>query len=148
MGASATIAGQNLGAGNPDRAVAGVRVASRMGLAVAGVFGMTDPTVLALGRQLLLYLSVSGFFITVALSYTGGLQGTGDTKSPLYISLVSQVIIPIGLCTFLQGLRGLEAGDIWLAIVIGHFTRAVLSFWRFRQQKWRRISVDIEPAPG
>jgi putative MATE family efflux protein len=161
MGASATIAGQNLGAGNPDRAIAGVRVASGMGLAVAAVvglmfvaipdqlmafFGMTDPTVLSLGRQLLLYLSVSGFFITVALSYTGGLQGTGDTKSPLYISIISQVIIPIGLCTILQSLRGLEAADIWLAIVIGHFTRATLSFLRFRQQKWRGIAVDIEPA--
>jgi Na+-driven multidrug efflux pump len=110
------------------------------------IFGMTDPTVLALGRQLLLYLSVSSFFITVALSYTGGLQGTGDTRSPLYISIVSQVIIPIGLCTFFQALRELEAGDIWLAIVIGHFTRAALSFRRFRQQKWRRISVDIAPV--
>ena len=39
MGASATIAGQNLGAGNPDRAVEGVRVASRIGLGVAAVIG-------------------------------------------------------------------------------------------------------------
>jgi putative MATE family efflux protein len=161
MGASATIAGQNLGAGNPDRALAGVRVASLMGLAVAAtvgllfvaipnqlmaVFGMTDPTVLALGRQLLGYLSVSGLFITVALSYTGGLQGTGDTRSPLYISIVSQVIVPLGLCTIFEASGQLEPGDIWLAIVVGHFTRASLSFLRFRQQKWRGIAVDIEPA--
>ncbi len=61
MGASATIAGQNLGAGNPERAVQGVHVASRYGLAVAAgvglmfllipgyllaIFGMTDPLVL------------------------------------------------------------------------------------------------------
>ena len=61
LGAAATIAGQNLGAGNPDRAVEGVRVASRIGLAAAAVvgaallsssrvpaarsFGMTDPPV-------------------------------------------------------------------------------------------------------
>src|SRR6187399_2455257 len=58
MGASATIAGQNLGAGNPERAAAGVRVASRIGLVVSlaigalfwlipehllAVFGMSDP---------------------------------------------------------------------------------------------------------
>jgi putative MATE family efflux protein len=161
MGASATIAGQNLGAGNPDRALAGVRVASMMGLAVAGVvglmfiaipdqlmaiFGMDDPTVLALGRELLGYLSVSGLFITVALSYTGGLQGTGDTKSPLFISIISQVIVPLGLCTIFEAVGQLEPGDIWLAIVVGHFTRATLSFLRFRQQKWRGIAVDIEPA--
>jgi len=161
MGASATIAGQNLGAGNPERAIDGVRVASRFGLAVAAaigllfivvpkyllaLFGMTDPTVLALGRSLLAFLSVSGLFITVALSYTGGLQGTGDTRSPLYISIISQVLIPLGLCSAFQATRGLQPTDIWLAIVVGHFTRASLSVMRFRQGKWRNIAVDIEPA--
>jgi putative MATE family efflux protein len=161
MGASATIAGQNLGAGNPERAAEGVRVASRIGLIVAaaigsmfllipgyllGVFGMTNPDVLSLGRSLLAYLSVSGLFVTVALCYTGALQGTGDTRSPLYISIVSQIIIPLGLCTVFQATRGLEPQDIWLAIVMGHATRCLLSFTRFRQQKWRTIAVDIEPA--
>ena len=161
MGAAATIAGQSLGAGNPERAVEGVRVASRIGIGVAAVigalfvlvptyllavFGMTEPLVLSLGQTLLMYLSVSGFFITVALSYTGGLQGTGDTRGPLYISIVSQVAIPLGLCTTFQLVRGLQPSDIWLAIVIGHFTRAILSVLRFRQQKWRGITVDIEPA--
>jgi len=161
MGASATIAGQNLGAGNPERAVQGVHVASRYGLAVAAavglmfllipgyllaIFGMTDPLVLTLGRQLLAFLSVSGLFITVALSYTGGLQGTGDTRSPLYISIVSQVVVPLGLCTLFQALYGLDSIHIWIAIVIGHATRATLSVLRFRQGKWRGIAVDIEPA--
>jgi len=161
MGASATVAGQNLGAGNPERAMHGVAVASRIGLVVAGVigvlflvipqyllgiFGMTEPLVAHIGQQLLRYLSVSGFFITVALCYTGGLQGTGDTRSPLYISLVSQFAIPISLCTFFQMLRGLQPGDIWLAIVIGHMTRAALSVLRFRQGKWRNIAVNIESA--
>jgi putative MATE family efflux protein len=161
MGASATIAGQNLGAGNPERAADGVRVASRVGLCVAAfigllfvvvpqyllaLFGMTDPTVLSLGRSLLAFLSVSGLFITVALSYTGGLQGTGDTRSPLYISIISQVLVPLGLCSAFQATSGLQPNNIWLAIVVGHFTRASLSFMRFRQGKWRNIAVDIEPA--
>jgi putative MATE family efflux protein len=161
MGASATIAGQNLGAGNPERAMHGVAVASRIGLMVAafvgalfllvpqlllGIFGMTEPLVASLGEELLQYLAVSGLFITVALSYTGGLQGTGDTRSPLYISVVSQVGIPIGLCTLFQATGGLEAGEIWLSIVLGHLTRCVLSVARFRQGKWRHIAVDIEPA--
>jgi len=161
MGASATIAGQNLGAGNPERAVQGVHVASRYGLAVAAavglmfllipgyllaIFGMTDSVVLTIGRQLLLYLSVSGLFITVALSYTGGLQGTGDTRSPLFISIISQVIVPLGLCTLFQAMYGLDPAHIWTAIVVGHATRATLSVARFRQGKWRSIAVDIEPA--
>ena len=91
-------------------------------------------------------LSLSGLFVTVALSYTGGLQGTGDTHSPLYISIISQIVVPIGLCTILQALRPLQPADIWLAIVLGHLTRAVLSVTRFRQGKWQHIAVDIEPA--
>jgi len=160
MGASATIAGQNLGAGNPERARRGVAVASRIGLGAAavvgalflvipeyllGIFGMTEPLVTSLGQELLKYLSVSGLFVTVALSYTGGLQGTGDTRSPLYISIISQIAVPIGLCTVLQAMRGLQPADIWLAIVLGHLTRAVLSVARFRQGKWRHIAVDIRP---
>jgi len=161
MAASATIAGQNLGAGNPERARHGVAVASRIGLGVAavmgtlflvvpgyllGVFGMTEPLVTSIGTELLRYLSVSGLFITVALSYTGGLQGTGDTRSPLYISIISQIVVPLGLCTLLQAMGGLEPAEIWTAIVLGHLTRAALSVARFRQGKWRHIAVDIEPA--
>ena len=156
MGAAATIAGQNLGAGHPERAMQGVHAASRIGLGVAaivgllfisipqvllGAFGATEAAVATLGQELLQYLAVSGFFITLALTYTGGLQGTGDTRSPLFITLASQVAVPIGMCTIIQMSRPLIAGDIWLAIVLGHFTRCVLTVMRFRQGKWRNIVV-------
>ena len=108
---------------------------------------MDDPVVVDLGVQLLGYLAVSGFFITTALTYTGGLQGTGDTKSPLYISIVSQIVIPLGMCFVIDVTRGLQPGDIWLAIVVGHLTRASLSIIRFRQGAWRNIEVDIGSAP-
>jgi len=111
-----------------------------------GIFGMTDPLVRTLGEQLLRYLSVSGLFVTVALSFTGGLQGTGDTRSPLYISLISQGALPIGLCMAFEAAGQLTPSHIWLAIVIGHVARASLSVLRFRQGKWRSIEVRIEPT--
>ncbi len=106
-----------------------------------GLFGMEDPVVLSLGTELLRWLSVSGFFITVALTFTGGLQGTGDTKGPLYISVMSQIVVPLGMCTFIQMSRPLMPADIWLAILVGHMTRATLSVWRFKLGKWRAITV-------
>jgi putative MATE family efflux protein len=157
MGAAAAIAGQNLGAGKPERAIAGVHSAARIGLAVAAcvglafyflprqllaVFGMSNPDVIKLGTQLLRVLSVSGLFITVALTFTGGLQGTGDTKSPLYISIISQVVIPLGICFFIQQWSTLQPIHIWIAILVGHATRCALSVIRFDQGKWRSIRVE------
>jgi putative MATE family efflux protein len=158
MGAAAAVAGQNLGAKQPERADAAVHTAARFGVLGAafigafflfiprqllGVFGMNDPAVLEIGTQLLRVLSVSGIFITIALTYTGGLQGTGDTKSPLYISIVSQIIVPLGICFVIQQTGTLEPIHIWIAILIGHATRCVLSVVRFNQGKWRNIAVDI-----
>jgi putative MATE family efflux protein len=158
MGAAAAVAGQNLGAGRPDRAYAAVHVAARFGLAGAAligffflffpqqllaVFGMREPAVVEIGVQLLRVLSVSGLFIAVALTYTGGLQGTGDTKSPLYISIVSQVIVPVGICLMIRQTSALDPIDIWIAILVGHMTRCALSVIRFKQGKWRGIAVDI-----
>jgi Na+-driven multidrug efflux pump len=160
MGAAAAVAGQNLGAGRPDRSERGVQTAAMIGVGAAGaigvlfltapgallaVFGMEDEPITALGRQLLAYLAVSGLFVTVALTFTGGLQGTGDTRGPLYISLASQVLVPVGFCFLLQAMRPLQAPDIWLAIVTGHVTRAVLSVWRFKLGGWKRIQIWTRP---
>jgi putative MATE family efflux protein len=158
LGAAAVVAGQNLGAGRPDRADAAVHVAARIALTGAtfvgalflflprpllALFGMNEPVVVEIGTQLLRVLSLSGLFIAVALAYTGGLQGTGDTKSPLYISIVSQVMVPLGICTVIQQTGTLQPLHIWLAILAGHAIRCGLSIVRFNQGGWRSIAVDI-----
>jgi putative MATE family efflux protein len=157
MGAAAAVAGQNLGAGQPDRSRSAVHTAAQFGMVGAavvgaaflliphqllGIFGMDDPVVVGIALPLLHVLSISGLFIAVALAYTGGLQGTGDTRSPLYISIVSQIIVPLGACFVIQETGTLDAMDIWLAILAGHATRCLLSVWRFNQGKWRSITVE------
>jgi len=157
LGAAAAVAGQNLGAGHPDRANEAVHVAARIGLAGAAfigffflffprlllaVFGMTDAVVVEIAVQLLRILSLSGLLIAVALAYTGGLQGTGDTKSPFYISVISQIVVPLGACFVIQQVSTLDPLDIWLAILAGHAMRCLLSVIRFNQGKWRTIAVE------
>jgi putative MATE family efflux protein len=158
MGAAAAVAGQNLGAHRPDRTASAVHVAARIGIGVAvivgalfflvpqqllALFGIHEPAVLEIATGLLRVLSVSGLFISAALTYTGGLQGTGDTKSPLYISIVSQILLPLGICFVIQANGTLQPMHIWLAILAGHATRFALSALRFAQGKWRGIAVDI-----
>ncbi len=158
MGAAATIAGQNLGAGKPERAEQAVHIAARYGAAGAAfigmfflffphallaIFGMHEQVVVTIGSQLLRVLSVSGLFIAVALTYTGGLQGTGDTKSPLYISIISQIIVPLGICFVIKRTSTLDPIDIWVAILVGHATRCTLSVLRFNQGRWRNIAIPV-----
>ncbi|MFL5511949.1 MAG: MATE family efflux transporter [Gemmatimonadales bacterium] len=159
MGAAAAVAGQNLGAGHPDRADRAVHIAARYGVAGAAlvgvfflffprellaIFGMKEPAVVEIGTQLLRILSLSGLLVATALTYTGGLQGTGDTKSPLYISIVSQILVPLGICFFIGHFGTLDPIDIWIAILVGHATRCALSVARFNQGKWRTIAVDLD----
>ncbi|HET6778395.1 MAG TPA: MATE family efflux transporter [Gemmatimonadales bacterium] len=159
MGAAAAVAGQNLGAGRPDRAEKVVHIAAAYALGGAAfigiffaffprqllaIFGMNEPAVVEIGTELLRVLSVSGLLVAVALTYTGGLQGTGDTKGPLYISIASQVVVPLGICFVVQQTSTLDPLDIWLAILAGHATRCALSVIRFRQGKWRGIAVDLD----
>ncbi len=161
MGAAAAVAGQNLGAARPDRAERSVHIAGRFAFAGAAsiglfylllprqllaIFGMNEPAVVEIGTELLRVLSLSGLLIAVALTYTGGLQGTGDTRSPLYISLVSQVVVPLGICYVIQRTGKLDPIDIWVAILVGHATRCALSVARFSQGRWRGIAVDIGSA--
>jgi putative MATE family efflux protein len=163
MGAAATIVGQNMGASRPERSQQGPVIASRIGIALAlvvgvcflafpralfGVFGLSDPVVLDIGSQLLRFLFVSGLFVTVALTYTGALQGGGDTRGPFVISIISQIVVPLGLCASLQAAGRLTPAGIWTAIVLGHITRASLSVARFRQGKWKTIRVELERGVG
>jgi Na+-driven multidrug efflux pump len=131
----------------------GSRLARRVGLLfllaprqLLAVFGMAEPRWWSSGVQLLRYLSVSGLFIAVALTYTGGLQGTGDTQEPpLHLHHLPGPRAPRHVLRH-PDLRDPPAGDIWLAIVVGHITRAGLSVARFRQGRWRSIAVDIGPV--
>jgi len=159
MGATAAVAGQNLGAKQTERAREAVHTAAKFGLIGASfvgffffffphqllaIFGMTDAAAVEIGVSLLKFLSISGIFVSIALVYTGGLQGSGDTKSPLYISIISQIIVPLGICFVIKQTIGLEPWHIWSAILAGHFARCILSIIRFNQGKWQQIKVDIE----
>jgi Na+-driven multidrug efflux pump len=51
-------------------------------------------------------------------------------------------VVPLGVCTYFQATGGLQPFHIWSAILLGHITRSVLSALRFRQGKWRAITVE------
>ncbi|MEM9293873.1 MAG: MATE family efflux transporter [Acidobacteriota bacterium] len=162
MTATATVAGQSLGAELPERAAQVPRISSAMAVTatlplalffafcprlVLGLFGLDDPEVLTLGSQLLRYLVISAALLPTALCFTGALQGTGDTRSPMWITLFSQLLVPVGWCFVLGQIRDLQPVDIWVAILLGHLIRCTLSVARFQQGQWRDIEVGIGKSP-
>jgi len=84
-------------------------------------------------------LAVSGFFITVALTYTGA-PGHRRHAQPLFITLACRWPCRSGCARFIQATRHWWRRHL-AAIVWGHFTRCVLTVYRFRQGKWRSIVV-------
>ena len=156
---SATLMGQNLGAGKPDRARKSVYITMLMALVWAGfwatiywtvpnfllsLFSLTDPDVFAIGRELLRFLAASAFFVSAALAITGGLQGAGDTKTPMYIAFISQIVVLLGVCFFLQQTGRLTTTSIWTAVLLSHFTRFCATMIVFQRGRWINLKVELE----
>ncbi|OQB98329.1 MAG: multidrug efflux protein NorA [Candidatus Hydrogenedentes bacterium ADurb.Bin101] len=95
--ASATLMGQNIGAGNPHRGKECVLIAAALGAiwsliigtlfwtmpdTLLGLFNATEEPVHGLGIALLKFLAVSAVFFAVTQAFTGALQGAGATRPP------------------------------------------------------------------
>jgi len=162
-GASATLMGQNIGAGFINRGKTAVDVAAGLGLGWAALLGAlfmfvpgdllalfnaTEGPVVEYGIALLRYLAVSGLFLSCALAFTGGMQGAGDTVTPMIIAILTQILLLIGLVATYDYLGVLTANKVWGAILISHTARLGLTYAAFQWGKrWRRMQVGVDPAP-
>ena len=158
-GAAATVMGQNIGAGKTQRGIQSVYVTAGIGAvwaiafglvywtipgALLGLFDVAEGAVLEYGTTFLRYLSFSGVFVLMALAFTGGLQGAGDTKKPMFIAFVTQIVILLGICAVFAGMDRLTAEVIWGAVLVSHLSRLILSYVVFRGGKWASISVELD----
>ncbi len=163
--AAGTVMGQNIGAGDPQRGKQAVRVAARIGflwalvgaaifwffpLPLLKLFNAAESNVYTYGTTLLAYLAFSGLFFAPNLALTGGIQGAGETKLPMYIAFISQILISLGLCEVLWLCDALTTEGIWVAILVSHVSRFLLTYAVFRTEKWVHTKVqffDSESAP-
>jgi len=155
--ACATLMGQNIGAGKPQRGKQAVSLAAGLGMLWAGVLALlfwfqpemllglfnAAPETLAIGKVLLHYLAFSGMLLAVGLALTGGLQGAGETVRPMYIAIVTQIIILLGICEAYRLFSTLTPERIWFAILISHLSRLILTYAVFRTDGWARSRLDL-----
>ena len=116
--AMTTYTGQNMGAGRVDRVEEGVREGMRLGLAViaalvaaillfggqlVGLFTST-PEVIERGQHMMRILAVGYLAMAVTQTLSGVMRGAGDTMTPMWISMITTVVIRVPIAYGLAAL--------------------------------------------
>ncbi len=153
--AAASLVGQNLGAGEPDRAEASVWRAGiyntvflvGTGLCfilfarqLIGIF-TDDPVVLGYGIDCLRFVSYGYAFYAWGMVLSQAFNGAGDTWTPTRINLFCYWLFQIPLAYLLATHFGMEARGAFVAITAAEGLLGVVSFLVFRRGRWKTREI-------
>jgi len=150
--ATATMVGQNLGAGEPSRARrsawAAIGLSSAILVAFAGfVLAMRtvlirifvdDPEVIALGREMLTYVGIAFPFMGIIQVVNGTYQGSGHTFFSMSFELFRLWALRLPLILLLAISLDLGARGVWLAMFGSNLGTSIVSLGFFLSGNWMR----------
>ena len=153
--AASTLAGQNLGAGNPGRAERASWAALGQGMAVMIFMGAVfftfalpfthifthDPHVVPLAVSYLRIAAVSEPFLALGMILTGALNGAGDTKAPAWAAVVTMWGIRLPLAWVGIFLLSLGAVGAWWSLTISTMLNGLIALWLFKWGRWKQTVV-------
>jgi putative MATE family efflux protein len=153
--AAATLVGQNLGAGNPQRAESVVwrtglyNMIFLIGVSIVYFFFNTwlmgiftsEERVIAIGAEWLRILSYSFFVYGWWMVSVQAFNGAGDTRTPTKINLVFFWMIQIPLCYFLAIKLGWEHSGVFWGVFISETSVGLFTLWLFSRGKWKSSKV-------
>ncbi len=153
--AAATMVGQNLGAGKPDRAERSVWLAGFYNMIFLGCVGLTfiilarpvislftsDQEVIRVAVATLRYISYGYLFYAYGMVVVQSFNGAGDTYTPTMINLFCYWLWQIPLAYLLAFHTDLGVTGVFLAITISESTLAVVGAAAFRRGKWKQKIV-------
>jgi putative MATE family efflux protein len=153
--AAATLVGQNLGAGKPDRAERSVWMAARWNatflMSVAVLFVTVpgwlaapfthDAPVTAYVVDCLRIVSLGYGFYAVGMIVTQAFNGAGDTDTPTLINLLCLWAFQLPLAWWLSQGLGLGPRGVFASIAIADSVLAVTAVLVFRRGRWRLRKV-------
>jgi putative MATE family efflux protein len=153
--AAATLVGQNLGAGKPDRAERSVWVAGLINMAFLGVVTViflilaeplirlftTDAAVVPYGVAALRFISYGYVFYAYGMVMVAAFNGAGDTTTPTLINLGCYWLLQIPLAYTLATIAGLGAQGVFLAITIAESFIAIIGILMFRRGTWKTRKI-------
>lgn len=152
--AAATMVGQNLGAGHPDRAERAVVRAGWWNTAVLSLIGLvfvifaraicapftTDASVLAHATESLRIVSAGFVFYGFGMVFGQAFNGAGDTWTPTWLNLAAFWAFELPLAWFLAH-HGLGAHGVYISIAAAFSASAVVSGLVFRRGSWKTQQV-------
>ena len=153
--AAATMVGQSLGAGKPDRAERAVWRAGFYNMIVLGTVGLgfvlfarqiiglftADPNIVPYGVDCLRIVAYGFLFYAWGMVITQSFNGAGDTWTPTIINLFVFWLWELPLAYVLAISFGLGPRGVFLAIMISFSTLAVVSALMFRRGTWKTRKV-------
>lgn len=153
--AAATLVGQNLGAGKPERAEKSVWTAAFFNAAFYGLIGLififfsnqiigiftTEPTVLAYGTDCLHIIAYGFLFYGFGMVLETSFNGAGDTWTPTYLNFFIFWLFEIPLAYLLAYQFGFGASGVFWAITIAFSVLAIVSALLFKRGKWKTKQV-------
>jgi putative MATE family efflux protein len=153
--AAATMVGQGLGAGKPERAERAVWLAGLYNMFFLGSVGVvfvflagpivalftTDPAVAPVATACLRIVSYGYVFYAWGMVLTQSFNGAGDTWTPTWLNFFCFWLWEIPLAWALAVHFGLGPRGVFFAITIAFSTLAVISAILFRRGKWKLRSV-------
>jgi putative MATE family efflux protein len=156
--AAATMVGQALGAGKPERAEQAVWRAGFYNMIFLGVVGLlfvlfadqivsvftqaaAGPEVQRYGAECLRIVACGFLFYAYGMVITQSFNGAGDTWTPTVINLFVFWLWEIPLAYVLAFHLGLGPRGVFLAVTIAFSTLAVVSAYIFRKGRWKQKVV-------
>lgn len=153
--AAATMVGQALGAGKPERAERAVWIAGFYNMCFLGAVGLvfvlfaeritglftSDPAIHAYATDCLRVVAYGFLFYAYGMVITQSFNGAGDTFTPTVINLFVFWLWEIPLAYVLAIHFGLGPHGVFLAITIAFSTLAVVSAAVFRRGRWKRRAI-------
>jgi putative MATE family efflux protein len=153
--AAATMVGQSLGAGDPDRAERAAWLASRYNMVVLGTVGLVfillagpivglfthDLVALPTGAVGLRTMSFGFVFYALGMALTQAFNGAGDTWTPTWINLGCFWLWEIPLAYLLARVWDFGPQGVFIAITVGYSTLALVSTVLFKRGRWKLRTV-------
>lgn len=153
--ATATLVGQNLGAKQPQRAEKSAWIAvayyEAIMFSIGSLFYLfapkiiyafnNNPEVIRQGASFLHIVPLGYIFLAMGIVLNQGLNGAGDTISPMIITGISAFGLRIPLALLLPKQFFLQTTGIWIAIALSMvFEGSVVGFW-FRTGRWKKKKI-------